>query len=54
MDNHLIKNLKIPASDCDHTSRLSAPDTFALFQDAATDHRKCERAKRHDFLESVG
>ena len=38
MDNHLIKNLKIPASDCDHTSRLSAPDTFALFQDAATDH----------------
>ena len=38
MDNQLTRKLTIPASDCDHTSRLSVPDTFALFQDMATDH----------------
>ncbi len=38
MENSLKKQLVIPASDCDHTARLSIPDTFALFQDIATDH----------------
>ncbi len=38
MDNQLIRKLTIPASDCDYSSRLSVPDTFALFQDLATDH----------------
>ncbi len=38
MENRLTKKLKIPASDCDHTSRLSVPDAFALFQDIATEH----------------
>lgn len=38
MENSLKKRLTIPASDCDHTSRLSVPDAFALFMDIATDH----------------
>jgi len=38
MENYLKKQLVIPASDCDHTSRLSVPDTFGLFMDIATDH----------------
>jgi acyl-ACP thioesterase len=38
MENTRKEKLLIPASRCDHTARLSVPDTFALFMDMATDH----------------
>ena len=38
MKNQQINPMRVPASDCDVSSRLSVPDTFALFMDIATDH----------------
>jgi len=38
MKNQERKTTRVPASACDRTSRLSVPDTFALFMDIATDH----------------
>ena len=38
MKNQQINHMRVPASDCDYSSRLSVPDAFGLFMDIATDH----------------
>ena len=38
MKNQQINHMRVPASDCDYSSRLSVPDAFGLFMDIATEH----------------
>lgn len=47
----LNTSMKVLTSICDHTSRLSIPSIFAIFQDLATEHGTCMHVGTADLCE---
>lgn len=53
MENIMKRELLVPLSHCDNTSRLSVPSMFNLFMDIATDHANALKLSAKDLGEDL-